>query len=144
MMQTHQKSAFPLIFASLIFVTACSSPSDKLTKELKTISSWAATSQMVGEALMNGKVPASFAKRTLETAGQNLQDESKTLSKSSDIPSEQRARAQEQINRIKLLVNQMETAIEGKDRAALAQSTAQLMDEEQAMKSYIKNVSGQQ
>ena len=143
-MKTLQKSVRSLIFAALIFLTACSSSPDKLTKELKTISSWAATVRMVGEALMNGKVPTAFAKRTLETAQQNLKDENKTLSKSSDIPNEERTSVQGQINRIQQLVSQMKSAVEGKDQSVLSQLIRQLMIEEQSMKSSIKNVSGQQ
>jgi len=142
-MKTLQQSARPLIFAALTLLTACSSPSDKLTKELKTISSWAATASLVGEALMKGSVPVAYAKRTLETAEQKLQDESKMLEKSSDIPNDERTRAQVEINRIQGLVGQMRTAIEGKDQAALSQSIGQLMIEERSIKSFIKNVSGQ-
>ena len=142
-MKTLQQSARPLIFAALTLLTACSSPSDKLTKELKTISSWAATASLVGEALMKGSVPVAYAKRTLETAEQKLQDESKMLEKSSDIPNDERTRAQVEINRIQGLVGQMRTAIEGKDQAALFQSIGQLMIEERSIKSFIKNVSGQ-
>ncbi|PYS45557.1 MAG: hypothetical protein DMF68_21990 [Acidobacteria bacterium] len=142
-MKTLQQSARPLIFTALTLLTACSSPSDKLTKELKTISSWAATASLVGEALMKGSVPVAYAKRTLETAEQKLQDESKMLEKSSDIPNDERTRAQVEINRIQGLVGQMRTAIEGKDQAALSQSIGQLMIEERSIKSFIKNVSGQ-
>lgn len=132
-----------LLFVSLTFLAACSSTSGKLNKELKTVSSWASTSRMVGEALMNGKVPMAYAKRTLETAQQKLQDESKTFSNSTDIPNERRTNVQGQINRIQQLVNQMKTAVEGNDKAALSQSIGQLMIEEQSMKSSIKNSSGQ-
>ncbi|HKC65758.1 MAG TPA: hypothetical protein VKB86_19100 [Pyrinomonadaceae bacterium] len=143
-MQTLQKSVRTLIFAALILLAGCSSSSDKLTKELKTISSWAATSQMVGEALMSGKVPEAYAKRTLEIAEQNLQNESKTLEKSSDIPNDERAEVQAKINRIQQVVGQMKSAVEGKDQSALSQLIGQLMIEEQGVKSSIKNVSGQQ
>ena len=92
---------------------------------------------------MKGSVPEAYAKRTLETAEQKLQDESKMLEKSSDIPNDERTRAQDEINRIQGLVGQMKTAIEGKDQAALTQSIGQLMIEEQSIKSFVKNVSGQ-
>ncbi|MDQ3819197.1 MAG: hypothetical protein M3362_16185 [Acidobacteriota bacterium] len=143
MIQTLRKNALSIIFAPLILLTACTSPSDKLTKELKTVSSWSATVRMVGEALMGGEVPDAYAKRTLDTAAQNLEDESKTLSNSSDLPGDERARAQEQVGRIRQLVGQTKAAVEGKDRSALAQLIAQLMIEEQAVKSSIKDVSGQ-
>src|SRR4051794_40074542 len=91
-----------LFFILLALLVACNSqsPADKLRKELQTVASWAATSRMVGEALQNGKVLSAYAARTFETAGQNLQDESRTLEKSSDIPSEGRANLQAQIARL--------------------------------------------
>lgn len=143
-MQILQKSVRSSFFASLILLTACNSPSDKLTKELKTISSWAATVRMVGEALISSKVPVAYAKRTLETAEHNLQDESKTLSKASDIPNQERTRAQYEISRIQQLAGQMKTAVEGKDQTALSQLIGRVMIEEQSIKSLIKNISGQQ
>src|SRR3982751_4038212 len=83
----------------LIFLNACSfqSAPDKLRQELQTISSWAATARMVGEALMNGQVPSAYAARAFEAALQELQAEDKTLEQSSDIPAEQRANFQAEV-----------------------------------------------
>lgn len=51
----------------LLILTACSrSPDrDKIVKPLKTIQSWAATAQMVGEAWQQGRIPQQYARQTL-------------------------------------------------------------------------------
>ena len=132
----------------LILVTslvACNSqsPADKLRKELQTVASWAATSRMVGEALQNGKVLSAYAARTFEAAGQKLQEESRTLEKSSDIPVEERANLQAQLARLEQIVGQLKTAAAGKDNAALSQQVGQLSVEEQSLKSSFKGDSNQ-
>jgi hypothetical protein len=133
---------FLILLASL---AACNSqsPADRLRKELQTVASWAATSRMVGEALQNGKVPSAYAARTFEAAGQNLQEESRTLEKSADIPAAGRADLQAQIARLEQIVRQLKAAAEGKDNAALAQQVEQLTAEEQSLKSSRKGDSNQ-
>ena len=135
-----------LFLILLISLNACSSQSaaDKLRKELQTVSSWVSTSHMVGEALQNGKVPNAYAARTLEAAGQNLQEESRTLEKSSDIPAEGRANAQAQIARLQQIIGQLKTSVEGKDTALLSKEMEQLALEEQSLKSSLKGDSSQQ
>jgi uncharacterized metal-binding protein len=58
----------------LTLMTACSgkSEADKLTKELQTVTSWAATAEMTGEAWIQGNVPTAYAKQTLSTAQKKL------------------------------------------------------------------------
>src|SRR4051812_25428986 len=98
----------------LVFLNACSfqSAPDKLRQELQTISSWAATTRMAGEALLNGHVPSAYAARAFETAHQNLQDEGKALEQSSDIPAEQRAKVQTEVTRLQQIIGQLKTSAE--------------------------------
>lgn len=135
-----------LFLVLLISLSACSSqsPADKLRQELQTVSSWVSTSRMVGEALQNGKVPNAYAARTLEAAGQNLQEESRTLEKSSDIPTEGRANAQAQIARLQQIIGQLKASVEGKDTASLSKEMEKLALEEQSLKSSFKGDSNQQ
>ncbi|MBL1178547.1 hypothetical protein [Pantanalinema sp. GBBB05] len=51
----------------LLVLTACrqASPHDQQIKTLKTIHSWAATAEMVGEAWTNGQIPNQYAQQTL-------------------------------------------------------------------------------
>jgi hypothetical protein len=142
--QAQRLSASLLLSVSLICLSACGAPSDKMNKELKTISSWAATVRMVGESLMGGKLPDTYAKRTIETARQTLQEESATLGKSSDIRAEQRQGAQQQIDRLQQIIAQMKTAIESRDRGALSQLVEQVAVEDQTIKSSSKGDSSQQ
>jgi len=129
-----------LLLILLASLAACSSqsPADKLRQELRTVASWAATSRMVGEALQNGKVLSDYAARTFEAAGQNLQEESRTLEKSSDIPVEERANLQAQLARLEEIVGQLKTAAAAKDNAALSQQVEQLKVEEQSLKSSLR------
>ncbi|MCU6566712.1 hypothetical protein, partial [Klebsiella pneumoniae] len=64
------------IGSSLLLLTvlsACSgTEANKLTKELQTASSWAATVEMTSEAWIQGNVPTAFAKQTLSTAQKKL------------------------------------------------------------------------
>ncbi|HEX8891545.1 MAG TPA: hypothetical protein VF779_20520 [Pyrinomonadaceae bacterium] len=134
-----------LLLILLASLAACSSqsPADKLHKELRTVVSWAATSRMVGEALQNGKVLQGYAARTFEAAGRNLQEESRTIDKSADIPAEERAGAQAQIARLEQIVGQLKSMVEGKDNAALSQQVEQLKVEEQSLKSSLRGDSSQ-
>jgi hypothetical protein len=134
-----------LTLVLLISLNACSSQSaaNKISQELQTVASWVSTSRMVGEALKHGSVPPPYAARTFEAAGQNLQEESRTLEKTSDIPAAERESVQGQIARLQGIVNQLKASVESKDSASLAKSIEQLTLEEHSLKSSIKGDAGQ-
>lgn len=124
----------------LIALNACSSQSaaDRMRQELQTVASWVATARMVGEALKSGNVPPAYAARTFEAAGRNLQEESRTLEKTSALPPTERAGAQAEIARLQQIVSQLKAAVESKDNAALSSAIEQLRVEEQSLKSSSK------
>jgi hypothetical protein len=65
----------------LTLLVACSrSPSpEQSVKALKTIQSWTATAQMVGEAWQQGRVPQHYAQQTLAKTEQEIDREAKDL-----------------------------------------------------------------
>jgi hypothetical protein len=67
--------------ALLTLLMACSrSPSpDKSVKALKTIGSWTATAQMVGEAWQQGRVPQHYAEQTLKKSQEEIAKEAKDV-----------------------------------------------------------------
>ncbi len=71
----------------LMMLVACSrSPSpEKSVKALKTIQSWTATAQMVGEAWQQGRVPQHYAQQTLEKTQAEIAKESQDLTAPSEV-----------------------------------------------------------
>lgn len=124
-------------------LTACSTkPSaDKLTKELQTVESWAVTAHMVGDSWLRGAVPTFYAKQTLQTAQEELQKETTTLTKVA--PVQDRTKVINQLQRIENAIGQMVTAVEQKDRSAMAQKIQQLSTQEQAIKRLVQTTGGQ-
>lgn len=125
--------------------TACSSQSSasELTKELKTVTSWAATAQMVGDAWTRGVVPTAYAKQTLSTAQKKLHKETDTLFKSSTDPTQRRTIIQH-LQRLESTVSQMSMAVEQGDYIAMAQQLKQLSTQEQTISTLAKTVGRQQ
>lgn len=134
----------------LTVLTACSgTEADKLTKELQTVSSWAATAEMTGEAWMQGNVPTAYAKQTLSTAQKKLHKQTETIAQLSYDP-KQLSRILEHLQLLESTVAQMSTAVEQKDRTALArldaditQQLQQLSSQKQSIKTLAKTAGGQ-
>ncbi len=135
----------------LTLLTACSgkSEADKLTKELQTVSSWAATAEMTGEAWMQGNVPTAYAKQTLSTAQKKLHKQTEAIARLSYDPT-QLSRILEHLQLLESTVGQMSTAVEQKDRTALArldaditQQLQQLSSQKQSIKTLAKTAGGQ-
>ena len=116
----------------LTLLTACSNkPSDDVTKKLETVTSWAATAQMTGDAWIHGSVPTAYAKQTLSIAQKELHKETNTLFTSTN--STQRRTLVEHLQRLETTVNQMSTAVAQGNHTALAQQLKQLSAEKQTI-----------
>jgi len=128
----------------LLLLTACSSKSsaDDLTKELQTVTSWAATAQMVGDAWSHGNVPTLYAKQTLSKAQQKLHQETDTLAHSSTLTQHRTLLAQ--LQRLASIVGQMSIAVEQKDHVAMSQYLKQLSTQEQTLSTLAKTAGGHQ
>jgi hypothetical protein len=128
-----------LVFASLFLASGCGSGTwaHGVAEELKTVSSWAATSHMVGDAWMAGSVPTSYAAQTLFGVQQQLQEERRRIL-SRSIPAETRGAVLRQLDSLEATINQMLTVVRRGDRRALAQPIGQLSAAEEALVSLAK------
>ncbi len=80
-----------LLLLPIITLTACGQSADEqLQAEIKTVSSWTATAQMAGEAWTKCDVPDAYARRTLETAQDNLKETAESLEEIEEIPANKR------------------------------------------------------
>ncbi|WP_013320688.1 hypothetical protein [Gloeothece verrucosa] len=139
-MQSHSFWGFMLL---IFTASGCSSqPStDKFVQEMKTVTSWAATSQMVGDAWLKQDVPTVYAKLTLETAQEKLQKEAETLNKVT--PFQQKTRVLNQLQQLEKTVTRMAIAVNNKDNPAVSQQVQILSTHQQALHSLIKETGGQ-
>ncbi|MDF5710338.1 MAG: hypothetical protein PUP90_22380 [Nostoc sp. S4] len=66
----------------LTFMTSCNSANSKedLSKEIQSVSSWAATVQMVANAWLKSNVPKKYAQQTLNKAQTEFLSEKKKIS----------------------------------------------------------------
>jgi hypothetical protein len=128
------------VFALLALLTACRSQSsaEELGQRLKTVSSWAATTQMVGEAWASGKVPTHYTQRTLQRVQETLDEEMKTLGKSADIPPDVRSKVSEPVRKLKEIAGQMQRAVENSDRAAMNSQLEELKKANQEVNGMLK------
>lgn len=128
----------------LTVLTACSgkSEADKLTKELQTVTSWAATAEMTGEAWMQGNVPTTFAKQTLFSALQKLHKETETIAQLSYDPTQRRT-ILEHLQILESTVGQMSIAVEQEDRIAIANQLQQLSTQKQKIIILANTAGGQ-
>ncbi|OKH50370.1 hypothetical protein NIES2101_19515 [Calothrix sp. HK-06] len=128
----------------LLLLTACTSKSstNDVSKELRSVKSWAATAHMVGDAWKRGAVPTAYAKQTLKKTQEELKKETDSLSKSS-IDEEKRASILKSLFSLQTTLTQMSTSIEHKSYKALTQEIQQLSAQEQNMTKLAQTASGQ-
>lgn len=123
----------------ILFIASCSSKNspEELTKELDTVSSWAATAHMVSEAWIHQAVPTNYAKQTLKTTQKQLQKETDKLSELSISP-KQRRTVLEPLEQLKTTVSQISAAVQQKNRSGVATQIKQLSTEEQSIRLLAK------
>lgn len=139
-MQSRQVKNLLLL---LTLLTACSSKSsgDDFSKELETVTSWAATAQMVGDAWIHDKVPTAYAYQTLSKAQKKLQEETEKLAHSSTDPKQHNII--QNIQRLESTVGQMSKAVEQKDCNAITKQLKQLSTQQQTLNTLAKTAGGQ-
>ena len=138
-------SSLILLLITLIALNACGSPSaSDLAKELQTVISWQATAHMVGDAWLNQTVPAVFAKRTLQSAQEGLQQEADTLTHIPDIPAQQRTMLLQPLQQSEHIVAHMLTAIEQDNHAMMTQQLQNLSTNQQTIKTLAEKAGLQQ
>jgi FlaA1/EpsC-like NDP-sugar epimerase len=128
----------------LTLLSACSSKSStsKLTKELQTVTSWAATAEMTGDAWIRGNVPTVYAKQTLSTTLEKLHKETEKIAQSSSDPTQRRT-ILDHLQRLESTVGQMSRAVEQKDRTATTQKLRQLSTQKQTISTFATVAGGQ-
>lgn len=140
-----RRLCYLLLLPVIAFATACGQSADEqLQAEIKTVSSWTAAARMAGEAWTKGDVPDAYARRTLETAQDNLKETADALEETEEIPANQKSQAQEQINNLRQTMNKMQAAVESGDKPALAQSLDQLIKQKQVLETSAKSADAKQ
>ena len=130
-----------ILLLLLIILSACSSKYsevDELAKDLKTVTSWAATANMTGDAWIRGNVPTVYAKQALQKAQQEIIKETVTLDK--EVPAQNHRQLLEQLKNLQQTVGQMSTAVEQENRTIVAQQIQQLLIEKQALNALTKTI----
>lgn len=125
----------------LVAFTACTrSPADRLKAELQSVSSWSATSRMVGEAWLKGAVPYAYAAETLRAAQETLSEEIRTLQgeKPEGGTLELHNSVLERARGIEQVIGEMRASIEKRDSQSLSHLLKQLEAEEQATKALMQ------
>jgi hypothetical protein len=113
-------------------LTACGKPpAERLDQTLQAAASWAATAEWIGETWARGEVPARFAERSLEMAGETLADQLEQLP---DLPSAARPALGEHLRRLRAAVRQARTAVASGDPRGMASPAAQIAAEERALR----------
>lgn len=109
----------------LLILTAysCQASGKDVEKELKTITSWAATAHMVVEAWMQDSVPRVYAKHTLEKTQHELANEREVIVRQF---AQQTPRLPEQLQRLDQTIHQLAIAVDHKDKQAATQPLQQL------------------
>lgn len=95
---------------------------------------------MAGEAWLKDHVPHAYAERTLRTAQETIQEETKTAQEQKpDGAAELQSSLVAQAREIEQLIDQMRAAVEKRDKETLAQLLKRLEAEEQAIKASDKS-----
>jgi hypothetical protein len=121
-----------LLTSLLLVMTACSSstPQEKLTKGLKTILSWSATAQMVGQTWQQGTVPQQYAQQTLEKSQQEINKEVQDLSAPPAL--------RQSLQQLQQTIQHMTLVIKQGDKAAIDAPLRQLATEQQQLGTFAK------
>jgi TolA-binding protein len=137
------KFLWPSLLLGLL--TSCSNHSSaQLSKELQTVTSWAATANMVDHTWIQGAVPTVYAKQTLQTAQQELQKEISTLREPQSFTATKQNRVAllEHLHRLQQILEQMSTTVDQGNSTAMPQQLRQLSMEAQKIDMLAKAIGG--
>src|SRR5690349_2401955 len=109
-----------VLLGLLAALTACGNqaPADEQAKEIQTLLSWTATTHMAVDSWRQGTVPQVYTTRTLQYAAEQLDAEQPKVAKLPPIPGD--TPLAERLQRVRIALDQMSTAVAQGDRAALA------------------------
>ena len=121
------------------FFVACSSNSERLSKEIQDATSWIASAQMVAKSYGDGAVPKRYARDALEVFNQQLQSTANRVQSISEPRAVQTGAA---LQRAQQVITRIDESIERGDQLSLAQFENQL-DNEQKQLITLVNFQGQ-
>ena len=119
---------------------ACSSNSEKLTKEIQDANSWIASARLVAKSYGDGAVPKRYARDALESFNQQLQSTAKRVQSISEPRTLQTAAA---LQRAQQAITRIDESIERQDRVSLAQFDSQLDNEQKQLETLANPESDQ-
>jgi hypothetical protein len=94
------------------------SEADRVAEHERVRVSWEQTSRMTGAEWARGALPDAYAERTLERAGEELQQERESLAKEA-LPDSIRARLGSSLEHTRGLADSVERAVRARDRSAV-------------------------
>ena len=127
----------PITFLAVAGAIACASPSDRVVNELEDARSWIATVELVGSRWSDNRVPARYARRTIEESLDALHAASQSLS-SDRARREATGSARARIDHARQIAQSLLSSIERNDRRATTGPIAQLGRERKALDSLIE------
>ena len=119
---------------------ACSTSSEKLTKENQDAASWIASARIVAKSYGDGAIPKAYAHDALASFDKQLQATAKRVQSLSEPRALQTAVA---LQRAQQLITQIDASIEHDDQLSLAQFETQL-DNEQKQLANLANPQSEQ
>ncbi|MFN2599415.1 MAG: hypothetical protein ABR563_19775 [Pyrinomonadaceae bacterium] len=129
------------LFVLLSLSGACAQDPRKQTRqELQTLSSWAATLHLLGEAWLERSVPSRYAQQTLHEARQTLQEEAQTIQQSSSIPADARAALIGHAQQLDRLAGGLSEEVQTGDPTDTPQVLTQVAQEQQALADLARGV----
>ena len=137
----------PLILLCLALSISCRarSPIVELKDELETVASWAATAQMVGEEWAGDAIPEAYARRTLRSASETLEQETATINGLTAIRQELRTQWLDRMEELKQSLLRMQQGIDEGNRARVEEETGKLKASHQQLQATLQRLKeGQQ
>jgi hypothetical protein len=132
-----------LLLGSWLGLAGCGSKD--LSDSISTLTSWAATVRLAGEAWVDERVPTPYTRRTFEAAEQGLKEVAKDLPQAEGSTPAARSAALARLRELRRALGEARSAVARKDRAARAAITAPLARiaaEERALRSLGESQGG--
>jgi phosphatidate phosphatase PAH1 len=119
-----------LLFLACAVSIACSSNSEKLTKEIDEANSWIASARMVAEFHADRATPKPYTKDALENFSKQLQS---SVSRVQSISDPRTPDATKTMQEAQQTISQMSSSIDRADNLSLAQFDLQLAAQQAAL-----------
>lgn len=126
-----------------LFVACASDPQEEAREESQRLASWAATLHLLADSWRAGAVPTRYTRKSAEAAHETLQEELKSMQKSSTLPSDARASLVERAQSLDALASAVAQAAQKEDRNGAEQLGESLAREEQTLKELAQQAGAQ-